>query len=393
MIERKLKFALLSLLESNSAVVLTGPRQIGKTTLALSIAESLSGIYRDLENPRDAEQVRDILLFTDQYPNRLIILDEIQRLAGLFAPLRSVIDKRRRSGQKYGQFLFLGSASLELLGQTGESLAGRIAYAELAGINLIEIEKSTHDEDKLWLRGGFPDSLLALDDRISLQWRENLIRSFLERDIPQHGFRIPAETLRRFWTMLAHYQGGLLNASSLAANLGISGQSIARYLDILVDLLLVRRLQPWHANVGKRLIKTPKVYIRDSGILHALLNINNIDHLLAHPVLGASWEGFVIENLINVCNAHQPYFYRTVAGAEIDLLLVSGGKPMLAVEVKRASSPRPGKGFHIACDDLKIEHRYIVYPGKQSYCLPNNVQVAPLIDLMHYLQQNDTNKI
>jgi len=221
---------------------------------------------------------------------------------------------------------------------------------------------------------GFPDSLLSIDDKTSIQWRGDLIRSYLERVVPQFGFRIPAETLRRFWTMLAHHQGGLLNAAQLAASLGVSGQSIARYLDILVDLLLVRRLQPWFANVGKRFVKSPKVYIRDSGILHALLDITTKEQLLYHPVLGASWEGFVIENLINASKSHQPYFYRTSAGAEIDLVLVRGGKPVVAIEVKRASAPKVKKGFHIACDDLDIPHRYLVYPGKESYLLPSNVQ-------------------
>jgi predicted AAA+ superfamily ATPase len=389
MIERTLHKTLLPLLLSNSAVVLTGPRQIGKTTLAMKVRDRLEGVYRDLENPRDADQVRDIILFTDQYPGRLIILDEIQRIPDMFTSLRVVIDQRRRGGQPYGQFLFLGSASLELLGQTSESLAGRIAYAELGSISAIEIERTGQTETILWSRGGFPNSLLAPDDKTALQWRRDLIRSYLERDIPQFGFRIPSETLRRFWTMLAHHQGGLLNAASLAAGLGVSGQSIARYLDILVDLLLVRRLQPWYANVGKRLVKSPKIYIRDSGMLHALLDIEDMEQLLAHPIVGASWEGFVLENLIGAANNHQPYFYRTSAGAEIDLILVLGGKPMAAIEVKRASSPKPGKGFHTACDDLEIEHRFIVYPGGESYQLPNNVQVVPLLELMQLLQQDD----
>jgi predicted AAA+ superfamily ATPase len=389
MLLRRLHQSIHSLLQSNSAVVLVGPRQIGKTTLALTVTDSMNGVYRDLEHPRDADQVRDIMLFADQYPAQLIILDEIQRLPDLFAPLRVIIDQRRRAGQPYGQFLLLGSASLDLLGQTSESLAGRVAHAELAGIDVLEIEDTDQTLAALWLRGGFPDSLLSIDDKTSIQWRGDLIRSYLERDVPQFGFRIPAETLRRFWTMLAHHQGGLLNAAQLAASLGVSGQSIARYLDILVDLLLVRRLQPWFANVGKRLVKSPKVYIRDSGILHALLDITTKEQLLYHPVLGASWEGFVIENLINASKSHQPYFYRTSAGAEIDLLLVRGGKPVVAIEVKRASAPKVKKGFHIACNDLDIPHRYLVYPGKESYLLPGNVQVLPLLELMHLLQGDE----
>ena len=388
MIERRLHQHLHSLLLSNSAVVLVGPRQIGKTTLALKVTDSMKGVYRDLEDPRDADQVRDIILFAEQYPDQLIILDEIQRLPDLFAPLRVIIDQRRRAGQPYGQFLFLGSASLDLLGQTSESLAGRVAHAELAGIDLLELEGTEQTLDTLWLRGGFPDSLLSHNDKTSIQWRGDLIRSYLERDVPQFGYRIPAETLRRFWTMLAHHQGGLLNAAQLAASLGVSGQSIARYLDILVDLLLVRRLQPWFANVGKRLVKSPKIYIRDSGILHALLDLGSKEQMLSHPILGASWEGFVIENLINACKGYQPYFYRTSAGAEIDLVLVRGGKPIVAIEVKRASAPKLKKGFYLACSDLDITNKYIVYPGQKSYQLPGNIQVVPLLELMHRLQSN-----
>jgi len=391
MISRRLQTHLLNLLQNNAAVALMGPRQIGKTTLALEVSKTLDAVYRDLENPREQDQVKDIELFQQQYPDKLIILDEVQRTPEIFAPLRGIIDKRRRAGQRTGQFLFLGSASLELLSQTSESLAGRIAYAELSGLDVLEIEAADIeeiDDATLWLRGGFPESLVAADNTISMQWRRDLIRSYLERDIPQFGFRIPAETLRRFWTMLAHHQGGLLNAASLAKGLGISGQSIARYLDILVDLLLVRRLQPWHGNVGKRLVKSPKIYIRDSGLLHALLDITGQEDLMSHPVLGNSWEGFVVENLIDENSVHhyRPYFYRTQSGAEIDLVLERGGKPEIAIEIKRASAPKAGKGFHIACDDLKIKHRYVVYPGDEPYRLPGDIWVTPLKDLMRVLE-------
>ena len=391
MIKRKLQKRLSKLLQSNAAIVLTGPRQIGKTTLVLQLAETLKAVYRDLENPRDLDQIRDIELFTNQYPEQLIILDEVQRAPEIFAPLRGIIDKRRRAGQRHGQFLFLGSASLDLLGQASESLAGRVAYAELGGLDLLESQQ-TEDiaitETDLWLKGGFPESQLAEASDTSLQWRQDLIRTYLERDIPQFGFRIPAETLRRFWTMLAHHQGGLLNAASLAKGLGISGQSVARYLDILVDLLLVRRLEPWYANVGKRLVKSPKIYIRDSGLLHALLDIETLDDLLGHPVVGNSWEGFVIENLAGLSRTrgYQAHFYRTQRGAEIDLLLTKGGKPAIAIEVKRASNPSVGKGFHIACNDLNIAHRYVVYPGVEAFRLREDVWATPLADLMGALE-------
>lgn len=395
MIERFLQNTLLKSLNSNASVCLLGPRQIGKTTLAHDVTAQLNAIYRDLENPRDLDQVRDIGLFVEQYPDKLIILDEVQRTPEIFAPLRGIIDQRRRDGFRHGQFLFLGSASLDLLGQTSESLAGRIAYLELSGVNILEMMATNNEAlnaNALWLRGGFAESLLSGSDETSLQWREDLIRSYLERDIPQFGFRIPAETLRRFWTMLAHHQGALLNASSLAKGLGISGQSVGRYLDILVDLLLLRRLQPWHSNLGKRLVKSPKIYVRDSGLLHALLGLETMEDLLSHPVLGASWEGFAIENIISALQGTrlEPYFYRTQSGAEIDLLLVRQGKPFVAVEVKRASAPKAGKGFHITCDDLGIEHRYIVYPGDEAYRLSEQIWVSPLPDLMNALSARNT---
>ena len=382
MLVRNLKKALIQLLNTNAAVVLTGPRQVGKTTLALCLQHTPTAVYRDLENPRELDQVRDIELFVEQYPGQLIILDEVQRLPELFAPLRGIIDARRREGLRKAQFLLLGSASLDLLNQTSESLTRRIAYLELAGLDVLELRHGADfiQQTELWLRGGFPESLLAQDAKASLQWRRDLIRSYLERDVPQFGFRVPAETLRRFWTMLAHHQGGLFNAATLAKSLGVSGQSVARHLDVLVDLLLVRRLQPWHANVGKRLIKGPKVYIRDSGLLHSLLDIEAMDQLLGHPVAGNSWEGFVIENIINVCSEKQfqPYFYRTHSGAEIDLLLVKAGVPKIAIEIKLSLAPKVEKGFHIACEDLQVEQRFVVYPGKDTYLLSGNVQVISL---------------
>ena len=387
MIQRGLYNRILQLLQYNAAVVLTGPRQIGKTTLALAIADSQGAIYRDLENPRDLAQAKDIELFVDQYPDRLVILDEVQRIPEVFAQLRGIIDARRRRGFRTGQFLLLGSASLELLGQTSESLAGRISYAQLAGINLLE-SRNAIDGNQLWLRGGFPECHIDKDETASMQWRQDLVSSYLEREVPQFGFRVPAETLRRFWTMLAHLQGGIFNAASLARGLGISGQSVGRYLDIMVDLLLVRRLAPWVSNLGKRLVRSPKVYIRDSGLLHALLDIISMDNLLSHPVVGNSWEGFVVENLIdgNISHGYYPYFYRTQRGAEIDLLLVRGGTPEVAIEVKRSSNPTVEKGFHVGCEDLHIKHRYVVYPGQETYRLPSGVWAASPVEMMEALK-------
>ena len=387
---RDLHAQILNLLRNNAAVVLTGPHQIGKTTLAIAIADSLGAVYRDLENPRELEQAREIGLLVEQYPGRLIILDEVQRAPEIFTQLCGIIDKRRRLGTRTGQFLLLGSASLELLGQSGESLAGRVSYAELSGLNLIEGRPSI-SEVELWVRGGFPESHIIRHESASMQWRRDLIRTYLEREVPQFGLRIPAETLRRFWTMLAHQQGGLFNAAALAKGLGISGQSAGRYLDIMVDLLLVRRLPPWLSNLGKRLVRSPKVYIRDSGLLHALLELATLDELLSHPVVGNSWEGFIIENLIDENNIHgyRPYFYRTQRGAEIDLLLVRGGVPEIAIEVKRSAYPKAEKGFHIGCEDLQVKHRYLVYPQEESYCLPANVWFTSPAELMLALRNRE----
>lgn len=283
------------------AVSLLGARQTGKTTLAKEIAKTIDAIYLDLESPEDQLKLSDPLSFLVAQGEKLIILDEIQRTPDLFNVLRGVIDKNRQKGRKSGHFLLLGSASMDLMRQSSESLAGRIAYIDIGGLNLLEIDAS-NDLNKLWLRGGFPDSYLADDNDMAMDWLEDLIRTYLERDVPQMGFRIPAVRLRRLWTMLAHLQGEPVNQSRLGGNLEVDGKTVSHYIDVLVDLLLVRRLEPWHANVKKRLVKSPRYYIRDSGILHRLLGIGSHDRLLSNPVLGKSWEGFVIENIHSVLN-------------------------------------------------------------------------------------------
>jgi predicted AAA+ superfamily ATPase len=305
-------------------------------------------------------------------------LDEIHRLPGIFQTLRSLIDRRRRKGSKAGQFLLLGSASMDLLQQSAETLAGRIAYLELAPFNIRETGEAAGD--KLWVRGGFPDSFLAKSDSASFEWRTAFIQTYLERDVPSLGPRIPAETLRRFWQMLAHSQGQMLNAAQLAAGLGVSGQTVARYLDIMVDLLLVRRLQPWSTNIKKRLVRSPKVYVRDSGLVHALLGINDKEDLLGHPVAGPSWEGMIVENILSVLKAPaRPWFYRTAAGAEIDLVLEFSPKKIWAIEIKRSiSNPAPGKGFYTGCEDLKASRRIVIYPGDETYRLDATTEVMPL---------------
>lgn len=386
MIKRLLESKIREALNRSPSVALLGPRQVGKTTIAFNIAEKIPSLYLDLETSLDLQKVQDIASFHEANSDKLIILDEVQRLPEVFSPLRGIIDKERRKGNKSGQFLFLGSASIDLLRQSSESLAGRIAYLELFGINCQEYRK---DINTLWLRGGFPESLLAISEKDSLEWRRDFIKTYLERDIPQFGPRIPAETLERFWTMLAHHQGTVLNAASLATNLDVSGVTIGRYLDLMTDLLLVRRLKPWTFNAGKRLVRSPKIYIRDSGITHALLNISAYNQLLGHPVVGGSWEGFVIENLISVApTGSQPYYYGTPSGAEIDLILEFSGTEKWAIEIKRSSSPSVSKGFYIACQDINPQKRFVVYSGTDQFSIGGNVKAISLFDLMNELSNH-----
>lgn len=384
MLRRHIAARLGELLSRFPAVVLLGPRQCGKTTLALSFEPERPTVYLDLESPSDAAKLSDPEAYFSSKEGSLVVLDEVQRTPELFAPLRSIIDRRRRRGFRNGQFLILGSASLDLLRQTSESLAGRIAILELTPFHALE---APGDIEKLWVRGGFPESYLADSDEESLDWRESFLRSYLERDIPMLGPRIPAETLRRFWTMLAYEQGQMLNSMKLAASLGVSGQTVGRYLDLMVDLLLVRRLPPFESNGVKRLVRSPKVYVRDSGVVHALLSIGDREHLFGHPVAGPSWEGFVIENILAATQFRfEPYFYRTSNGAEIDLVLLSG-KSRYAIEVKlSASHPEPSKGFHIACEDIGATHRFVVYPGVERFAIRGNTIVTPLGMLLRELE-------
>ena len=377
MIERRITAELNELIDGSPAVALIGPRQVGKTTLALALGKQRPSVYLDLESTADRAKLAEPELYLAEHADRLVILDEVHRLPNLFQSLRGLIDRGRRSGKKTGRFLLLGSASIDLLKQSGETLAGRIAYLEMRPIDGLEVPAG--DIGKLWVRGGFPDSFLATTDRASRRWRQDFIRTYLERDIPLLGPRIPAETLRRFWTMLAHHQSGLLNAAEFARALGVDGKTVASYLDLLVDLLLVRRLEPWHANVGKRLVKSPRVYVRDSGVVHALLGLTTQENLLGHPVAGASWEGFVIETLAATAPAGtQSNFYRTAAGAEIDLLLtLPGGRPW-AIEIKRSLAPKVERGFHQACEDIDPVHRFVVYPGAERFPLQDGVEALPL---------------
>ncbi len=376
---------LRELLAEFPAVAILGPRQVGKTTLALTLAAQLkASTYLDLESPADASKLADPAAYFEAHRDELVILDEVQRAPQLFAPLRGLIDQRRRTGRRTGQFLFLGSAAGELLQQSAESLAGRIAYLELTPLSTAEVPQ--RDAQRLWIRGGFPESFLARNDEASLRWRQQFISTYLERDIPALGPRIPATTLRRLWTMLAHEQGQLLNAAKLAASLAVSGQTVARYLDLLTDLMLVRRLAPWASNEGKRLVRSPKVYVRDSGVAHALLTLATFDEVIGHPIAGGSWEGWVIENLLAVAPpGTQAYFYRTSAGAELDLLLELPRRQRWAIEIKRSSAPTVGKGFHFAADDVKATRRFVVHSGKESFPLGEQVQASTLPDLQQSL--------
>ncbi|TXF10501.1 ATP-binding protein [Pelomicrobium methylotrophicum] len=377
MIDRRLLPEVLAALDEAPAACLLGARQVGKTTLALAIARKRDALYLDLESPRDRARLDDPEGYLERHLDKLVILDEVHRTPGLFPPLRGLIDRARRRGLRAGRYLLLGSASLSLLRQAGESLAGRVRFLELAPLDLLEA--AAIPPDRLWLRGGFPESVLAPSDERSLRWREDFIRTYLERDIPQFGPRLPSETLRRFWVMLAHRQGNPYNASELARNLGLDTRTVNRYVDLLVDLFLARRLPPWHANIGKRLVKSPRLYVRDCGLVHALLGIEALDGLLEHPVVGASWEGFVIENLLVVApEGTQAYYYRTSGGAEIDLLLELPRGVRWAVEVKRSSAPVATRGFYEACSDVRPKRRFVVYPGTERFPLAGGVEAVPL---------------
>ena len=393
MINRHIHQSVKRLLSEQAAVALLGSRQVGKTTLAQQIAKTRVSIYFDLEDPETIpifDNPRDIL---SRHADKLVILDEIQRVPGLFESIRGLIDSYRQEGHGTGKFLLLGSASIDLLRQTSESLAGRIAYRELGPLNLMETHAAgiTEAADRLWLRGGFPNAFLAKSDRSSMTWRRDFIRTYLERDIPRFDARVPGETLRRLWTMLAHHQGGLLNISGLASALAIDTRTLNRYVDLLVDLLLIRRLQPWSGNIKKRLVRSPKIYLRDSGIVHSLLNLSSLEDMLGHPVAGMSWEGFVIENIMAVTpDWVQPFFYRTARGAEIDLVLEFAPDLHWAIEIKRAlTQPKPSAGFYIGSEDIKAKRRLVIYPGKHSFLQGSQVETVPLQALMEELSELD----
>ena len=344
---------------------LLGPRQCGKTTLAKMIAEEEPFSYFDLENPVDLRRLSAPLRTLEEIDG-LVIIDEIQRRPDLFELLRVLVDRT----ENRARFLILGSASPGLVRGVSESLAGRIGFVDLSGFDIVEVGPA--NRSRLWVRGGFPRSFLAEDEPSSMSWRENFIRTFLERDIPQLGISVPAETLRRFWTMISHYHGQIWNAAHFARSLGTSENTARRYLDILAGSYMVRVLPPWFENIRKRQVKAPKIYIRDSGIMHALLQISSLEDLQGHPKLGSSWEGFCMENLISVLGTRNTYFWATHAGAELDLLVMAAGK-RYGFEFKYADAPGITRSMHIAITDLNLEHLWVVYPGREEYAIDEKI--------------------
>ncbi len=350
-------------------------------------------VYLDLEDPIDQAKLSDPSAFFAATEGSLVILDEVQRMPDLFPILRSTIDKRRRKGRRTNQFLLLGSSSVTLSQQSSESLAGRAIYVDLQPFHYLEVaDTGDVNLNQHWIFGGFPESYFRFNSDLSFQWRKSFIRTYLERDIQLFGMRVPVETIRTFWTMLAHNQGGEFNASRMATTLGISSVTVARYLDLLTDLFLVRQIPPWHGNVGKRLTKSKKVYVRDSGITHALLNLHSMEDVLGHPVAGFSWEGYVIDNIIALLGAEaRVSFYRTSNGAEVDLIIQFAENDCVALEIKRNLAPKLSKGFHIGAKDVGATERYLVYPGSDSYPVNDQTWVLPFPELMRKLASKRSN--
>jgi predicted AAA+ superfamily ATPase len=378
MLNRRLYPIIEHALEQFPAVALLGPRQAGKTTLARTITAGRAGsLYLDLERPSDLAKLADPELFLSRHADHLVVLDEIQRRPELFSILRALIDDNRRPGR----FLLLGSASPQLLKQASESLAGRISFHELSPFDVSEVQPTFAELPSFWLRGGYPLSWLAKSDEDSAAWRESFIVTHLERDIPAFGIRVPGTTLRRFWQMLAHLHGQMWNASRLASGFGVSAPTVQHYLDILEATYMVRRLPPLHANLSKRLVKSPKIYLRDSGLLHALLGLRSLEDLAGHPVVGASWEGWVLEQIAQLLpSPWQLSFYRTAAGAEVDVVAERGNKK-IGFEIKFSSAPTLSRGFWSAMDDLGLEQVYVIAPVETGYPLGQNVEVVPAVDL------------
>jgi predicted AAA+ superfamily ATPase len=379
MIHRQITETLLKRLGQSPVVALLGSRQVGKTTLSRNLDVGKPAHYLDLERPSDLAKLADPELYLSGLAGRLVILDEVQRMPELFPVLRGLVDERRRAGEKSGQFLLLGSASPELLRQSSETLAGRISYLELSPLQLLELPQPDAALPQHWERGGYPESFLASDAEASLQWREDFITSYVERYLPQQGITATPIILRRFCSMLAHQQGATLNLSKLAGSLGIDGKTARRYLDLLEGLYLVRSLPPWSRNAGKRLVKSAKVYWRDSGVLHALAGLPALEQVLGHPLCGASWEGYCIEQILNLlAKGAIASHYRTHAGAEVDLVLEPPDGRILAIEIKRTLSPKVTPGLIESMETLGSKKGFIVIPEGESYPLSKTVTAIGL---------------
>lgn len=394
MIARLIEEKLLTALRNVPVVALVGPRQVGKTTLALKMAQQAiekPSSYLDLELDTDLSKLSDAEGYLRRFESQLLIIDEVQRLPDLFRVLRGLVDVRKRSGEKAGQFLLLGSASRDLLQQSSETLAGRIRYLELTPFLALEIYETDplgFNAEKLWFRGGFPDSYLAPTEDESWEWRNDFIATYVERDIPLMGPNVSASRMKKFWMMLAHYHGQQVVLSELSKSLEVSHTTIRTYLDILIDFYMVRQIQPWAGNTKKRLVKSPKIYLRDTGLLHNLLNISSFDSLLGNPVLGASWEGFVVENIIvNLSGKWRYSYYRTTAQTEIDLVLEGPDQQIWAIEIKRSSAPTLGSGFHTACDDVKATRKFVVYSGTDQFPMAGGTEAIGLIGFLKMMRE------
>lgn len=393
MIARIFQEKLLKALQTMPAVALLGPRQVGKTTLALAVAESIKKgtTYLDLESDADFNKLSDAESYLKRFDGTLLIIDEVQRKPDLFRLLRGIIDERKRKGERFGQFLLLGSASRELLQQSSETLAGRIRYLELTPFSAYELQQNEGTDfnlEKLWMQGGFPDSYLTSSSEESWNWRNDFISTYMERDLPLMGVGIAPLQLKRFWKMLAHYNGNQVNFSEIGRSLELSHTTVKNHLDVLTDFYMVRQLQPWSGNIKKRLVKSPKIYIRDSGILHSLMNVSNLESLLSHPGMGASWEGLVIENIFSQLNSRWSCsYYRTATLNELDLVLETPDKEIWAIEIKRTSAPKLGRGFYEACKDIGATQRWIVNAQTDRYPLPNSVEVIGLMEFLEILKK------
>ena len=391
---RSLQQDIFQSLQAMPVVALLGPRQVGKTTLALSIAKLIEKetLYLDMESDADSIKFSDAEAYLKRMNGKLLIIDEVQRKPELFRILRGIVDERKRKGERFCQFLLLGSASRDLLQQTSETLAGRIRYLELSPLHALELynnEGQKFEIENLWLRGGFPDSYLAPSLQESWLWRSDFISTYLERDLPQMGVGIASSQLARFWKMLAHYHGNQVNMSELGRSLELSHTTIKNHLDILTDFYMIRQLQPWSGNVKKRLVKSPKIYIRDSGILHALANISNMDSLFSFPAMGASWEGFVIENIVQqLDNRYSFTYYRTATQVEIDLVIETPNREIWAVEIKRASAPKLGRGFYEACSDIQATHKWLINSVNERYPMSGGIEVIGLMEFLHILREH-----